>query len=822
MKRKLLFAVAALLGMTVSAQNIDVTDQYLDNAGFDTSDDFITTGVCTYDKDVAGNGADGSSLMSVTAWTAGASGDAKAGAAFGFGSDAFLTGTGYRVPSVNSDGNAEGGALGLGGCWDGDAIYTQNLKKPLEAGTYTIEVVAYNANSGNATGFGTQKFGIKTASKEYFKATTWTVQAWTTLSFNITIDEDVDATFYVGGSKVAGGSAASAKIFIDYVKIYKSKSLQDYMDEATEESPADVTSFYLQNAQVTGTDGWTNGRINSGQQYTDAPDNTYLDSWNATFDQKQVVTLKPGKYTLKAATRAEATIAVANIYANVKNGSKNSTAITAVGNQGGELGNGWGWTTVDFLVMEEAEVTIGFYSECGGGKWAGADNFSLLYDRKIKQSDILEAPAQEIINLINNAVIPTANIGEGAFQYSQDNIDLVQDQKDLYEEATAADMVALMQYQYGENAAAALEEYKAGVQQDIDAMNTLNKPEDGQKFAMVLTFDGWTYDNKAMTYIANGRDNAGLYNIQYNSELNLNYAQAFTMTWVEGNKYKMSQIDAEGQVRYICTGVPYGGNTAQIRTTLDAEKALLVEVRATATEGKYNLWNTEANQYIGSQDAGVYTVNSHIDFNIVEAQPGKGDYINILPENKYATLCSPHAVHLMNGDITAVYTVDGVDENGATLVMTELTLEDNTIPANTPVLLYAENGASNQHAGFGTAYAGMDLTKGLLTGVYADTEAPVGSYVLQNHDGVVGFYQVSEEEKPLIWAYKCYLTAPELPDTDNIVPDVKAFTFGEATAIKTVEALTAGKAQIFDMNGRQLQKLQKGINIVNGVKVLVK
>lgn len=147
---------------------------------------------------------------------------------------------------------------------------------------------------------------------------------------------------------------------------------------ASEAGPVDVTSF-ITNAAVTSTTGWTNGRTNSGQQYTGAPDNTYMDTWNGTLDQNQTITLPAGYYLLKAATRADATLtAAANIYAKVGN-NNNSANIHKEGNSSNLLGNGWGWTYVPFTVTEPSTVKIGFYSECGGNKWAGADNFTLFY-----------------------------------------------------------------------------------------------------------------------------------------------------------------------------------------------------------------------------------------------------------------------------------------------------------------------------------------------------------------------------------------------------------------------------------------------------------
>ncbi|MDE7377331.1 MAG: hypothetical protein K2N13_00005, partial [Paraprevotella sp.] len=53
--------------------------------------------------------------------------------------------------------------------------------------------------------------------------------------------------------------------------------------------------------------------------------------------------------------------------------------IHRVGNAGNELGRGWGWTVVDGISVSSGSIKIGFYAECGSGKWAGADDFHLSY-----------------------------------------------------------------------------------------------------------------------------------------------------------------------------------------------------------------------------------------------------------------------------------------------------------------------------------------------------------------------------------------------------------------------------------------------------------
>lgn len=382
------------------------------------------------------------------------------------------------------------------------------------------------------------------------------------------------------------------------------------------------------------------------------------------------------------------------------------------------------------------------------------------------------------------AAIPTANIGTGAFQYSQDAI--VAANALVQGEATVADVEAA-----------------------YTALTTINEPADGQLFNVVLTYAGWTYNNKAMTYLAGDRSDMGGYNIKYQADANQNLAQAFTFTKVSDNNYKMSQIDADGNVRYISTGVPYSGSTGQIRTTTNADDALAVTVIPTATEGVWNLKNTEANNYIGSQDAGVYTVNSHIDFNIVETSKPSIE-INTKAAG-YGTVMLPFAVAEENmPEGVTVYTCSEIKGDGITLNLEAV----NALEANKPYIIEGNWDETLTGDAQGTA---LTYGNGLLTGVYAATLAPVDSYVLQKNDDVVGFYKVAENEQPTVGANRAYLTAPATSG------GVKAFFFdeGTATAIQSVfSGVAAG--EIYDLSGRKLNKLQKGVNIVNGKKVMVK
>ena len=169
-------------------------------------------------------------------------------------------------------------------------------------------------------------------------------------------------------------------------------------------------------------------------------------------------------------------------------------------------------------------------------------------------------------------------------------------------------------------------------------------------------------------------------------------------------------------------------------------------------------------------------------------------------EATFGTFCAPFDVTLPEGVVASTAELNGN--------LLELTTVGETIPANTPVVLYAEDGFEAMNV-YGKTVAGT-TEAGCLVGVLEATTISEG-YVLQNHAGKVGFYELETSKE--VPANRAYVSAPA---------GVKAFYLGNATAIDAINALTNGKAEIYDLSGRQLRQLQKGVNIVNGVKVLVK
>jgi hypothetical protein len=85
-------------------------------------------------------------------------------------------------------------------------------------------------------------------------------------------------------------------------------------------------------------------------------------------------------------------------------------------------------------------------------------------------------------------------------------------------------------------------------------------------------------------------------------------------------------------------------------------------------------------------------------------------------------------------------------------------------------------------------------------------------YCLAKYDDTVGFYRVAEGTA--IAAGKAYYQSTS---------GVKAFYFGngDATSIQTIDnAQKTTEDAIYNIAGQRLNKVQKGINIINGKKVL--
>ena len=161
----------------------------------------------------------------------------------------------------------------------------------------------------------------------------------------------------------------------------------------------------------------------------------------------------------------------------------------------------------------------------------------------------------------------------------------------------------------------------------------------------------------------------------------------------------------------------------------------------------------------------------------------------------YATMYDTTSGYELNGDAKAYV---------ATLNKTWLDLtEVEGVPVATPVVLkgtYYNKVAANLPA--------ISVPND-LKGTDTDIKADGTMYVLAKLDGKAGFYKA----EGTIAAGKAYYQSTS---------GAKAFYFegGDATGISDVNVNLNEDNAIYNITGQRLQKMQKGINIVNGKKVL--
>ena len=173
----------------------------------------------------------------------------------------------------------------------------------------------------------------------------------------------------------------------------------------------------------------------------------------------------------------------------------------------------------------------------------------------------------------------------------------------------------------------------------------------------------------------------------------------------------------------------------------------------------------------------------------------------------YATLCVPFDVTL---DGATAYTLN-LNAARTALTMTEV---EGTVAAGTPVLLKGTSASAT--ASISTPSSTAISTETALTGTYV-AKAVTGStdYFLGMANGKVGFYHW---DGSTLSANRAYLEASKLNNSG-----VKGFALDfedDATGINEELRMKNEESSIYNLAGQRMNKMQKGINIINGKKIL--
>ena len=198
----------------------------------------------------------------------------------------------------------------------------------------------------------------------------------------------------------------------------------------------------------------------------------------------------------------------------------------------------------------------------------------------------------------------------------------------------------------------------------------------------------------------------------------------------------------------------------------------------------------------------------------------EGAHLDLLPVTKavtaagWATYCSPYALDLEHATgLTDAYIVTG-GEGG---VLTKTSVKGGTVPANTGLLLKADEGTVTM------PIVGASTTDVSTNKLFGKTEtfnlpAEAGYVLMATGDNGLGFYKNANAFT--VGANTAYLPANFAGGT----PAREFFSLDDdATAISEAKSQQPmANGLFFDLQGRKVAQPQKGLYIVNGKKVVMK
>lgn len=182
-----------------------------------------------------------------------------------------------------------------------------------------------------------------------------------------------------------------------------------------------------------------------------------------------------------------------------------------------------------------------------------------------------------------------------------------------------------------------------------------------------------------------------------------------------------------------------------------------------------------------------------------------------------ATYSSPFPVNLPEGVDAYI-----AKQEGENIVLQKIT---GALPANigvilsSDVILSSENADKYMPTARTTETLATETANNKLVATTGNAvDANVNAYILSQDNGTAVFKKLSSSNRT-IKQYKAYL---ELNGAQSAQLMNFAFAGSNITGIQNVTETSAKSNTAFDLTGRKVGKLQKGIYIVNGKKVIVK
>lgn len=318
------------------------------------------------------------------------------------------------------------------------------------------------------------------------------------------------------------------------------------------------------------------------------------------------------------------------------------------------------------------------------------------------------------------------------------------------------------------------------------------------------------------------------------------YAQGVNVT-KDGNRLSMTSDKGAASLwwydadKYLLNynGGMYTTNTCELNTSVGKSSSTYTLTMRGASETNYMRYNALK---IANGSTYLYD-NGRNSVACADRSTADGKQINWFMEEAtsipvtfkkaglgYATFCSPVPVQIPKGVDAYVSRISG---NTITLYKIENWKDDGEnviIPANTAVMLYRSGTTADATVEFPITSSEIEVQNNGFSGTIAAEALGSGTtYSLRawTPEGAseatkVGFYTKTSGN---LAGFKGWIK-----DSSS---EARTFTvvFGGDTPTD-IEGLTEalglenGNVEIYDMNGRKLQSIQKGINIVNGKKVI--
>ena len=262
---------------------------------------------------------------------------------------------------------------------------------------------------------------------------------------------------------------------------------------------------------------------------------------------------------------------------------------------------------------------------------------------------------------------------------------------------------------------------------------------------------------------------------------------------------------------------------------VDKQKCTLYVPQGTsANYKKAEVWKTFTNiveNYYRIGDT-PYSFGENLSVDNLALEDGK-DFVANVPFNaanasysrtmtsNWGTLCLPFAVETTGNADSKFYKIEGVNSNVITLSQL-----GGTIAAGTPVLVYSENGLNISASEVNVVKEpteGAEVNGWQLVGSFAETEVPDDDYIISKNK----FWLTSDLKSysSVVKAVKTKGLRAYLKSGNSSAAKAHVLGFAiddedETTAIDAIDGLTEGTAEIYDIQGRRTDRLQKGLNIV--------